>query len=302
MISWAHGTMGISDRCAPSHYPNLGFDDAANYLRLLLISGYAVVATDYIGLGTPGVHTYMSAIDQGNAVADIVPAARRLNPYLSATWFVSGHSQGGAAALDATRAGEGGEIPAGLAGTIAIAPGNSTDRVPSAVIDGSDRDPFAPLLDMYVLIGAAASDPRVQPNSVLSAQGKRLIQTIPHGMCLLEYFDHSDKLPEASVFSNNQDAIAGLEPRLARYGNPDSLPTRGPVLVVTGDADTVVPAVGTFQLIYRLRHLGSEIDEVVLPGQDHMQPLLNSLCLQLRFLNKHGGPTPRPHTNCVPSQ
>ena len=58
VISWAHGTVGIADACAPSKVGT-----QANYdsplLNRWLKAGYAVVRTDYEGLGTPGVHPFL---------------------------------------------------------------------------------------------------------------------------------------------------------------------------------------------------------------------------------------------------
>ncbi|WP_264993108.1 alpha/beta hydrolase family protein [Mycobacterium montefiorense] len=300
LISWAHGTVGIADPCAPSHVANLGFDFWADHLRAFLEAGFAVAATDYIGLGTPGDHTYMSAVDQGNAVADIVPAVRRLNPYLSETWFAVGHSQGGAAVLSTTRAGANGSLPAGLAATVAIAPGNSVENVPKTVIDGTDTDPYAPLLDMYVLIGAAAADPAVRIESVLSTEGRQAVEVLKRDKCLVDYFAENSHKPGANAFIDNSRALADLVPRLRAYGNPDNQPTNGPVLVVTGDADTVVPTPGTLSLIEHLRQQGSHIDALILKGQDHIQPLANSLCRQLEYLTQHGAPSfsPRTHAKC----
>src|SRR4051794_25148715 len=52
VVTWAHGTTGIADACAPSI-----IGTQANYdsplLNRWLKAGYAVVRTDYEGLGTP---------------------------------------------------------------------------------------------------------------------------------------------------------------------------------------------------------------------------------------------------------
>jgi dipeptidyl aminopeptidase/acylaminoacyl peptidase len=52
IVAWAHGTVGIADACAPSWRGRSQRDVA--YLNAWLEQGYAVVATDYQGLGTPG--------------------------------------------------------------------------------------------------------------------------------------------------------------------------------------------------------------------------------------------------------
>src|SRR5262245_14976784 len=48
VISFAHGTTGIADECAPSRNP----ESEALLANALLDKGYLVVATDYEGLGT----------------------------------------------------------------------------------------------------------------------------------------------------------------------------------------------------------------------------------------------------------
>ena len=52
LVAWAHGTTGIADVCAPSWRGNTDRD--REYLDAWLSQGFAVVATDYQGLGTPG--------------------------------------------------------------------------------------------------------------------------------------------------------------------------------------------------------------------------------------------------------
>ena len=52
-------------------------------LQRWLKAGYAVVRTDYEGLGTPGVHPYLVGRSEGRSVLDAVRAARALDPRLS---------------------------------------------------------------------------------------------------------------------------------------------------------------------------------------------------------------------------
>ncbi|MEA1146259.1 hypothetical protein U8M64_28080, partial [Klebsiella pneumoniae] len=52
LMAWAHGTVGSADRCAPSLNERSPRD--TRYLNYWLDQGYAIVATDYQGLGTPG--------------------------------------------------------------------------------------------------------------------------------------------------------------------------------------------------------------------------------------------------------
>ena len=98
VVSWAHPTTGIEDPCAPSRSPK-PYDDVqglADFLNL----GWVVVATDYQGLGTDGMHPYLVGASEAQGTIDIVRAARNMNETgASSNYFVFGHSQGGQAAL-----------------------------------------------------------------------------------------------------------------------------------------------------------------------------------------------------------
>ena len=54
-----------------------GYDHAL--LNRWLKAGYAVVRTDYEGLGTPGDHPYLIGVSEGRSVLDMVRAARKLD-------------------------------------------------------------------------------------------------------------------------------------------------------------------------------------------------------------------------------
>ena len=100
VVAWAHGTTGYASKCAPSLLPDPFAAGAMPALDEVLANGWAVVATDYIGLGTEGPHPYLIGDPSGRAVVDAVRAARRLDETeLEDRTVVWGHSQGGGAAL-----------------------------------------------------------------------------------------------------------------------------------------------------------------------------------------------------------
>jgi pimeloyl-ACP methyl ester carboxylesterase len=99
IISYAVGTRGIGDACAPSFTLSQGNDYEAQFIANLLSQGWAVAISDYEGLGTPEIHTYMVGHSQGRVVLDMARAAQRLpEAGLSAEAPVGliGYSQGGA--------------------------------------------------------------------------------------------------------------------------------------------------------------------------------------------------------------
>ena len=79
MITYAHGTTGSADTCAPTRGYDAGTLVSYAYplLKRWLKAGYAVVRTDYEGLGTPGVHAYLGGPTEGRSVLDAVRAARK---------------------------------------------------------------------------------------------------------------------------------------------------------------------------------------------------------------------------------
>jgi uncharacterized membrane protein HdeD (DUF308 family)/alpha-beta hydrolase superfamily lysophospholipase len=98
VIAWAHGTTGVARRCAPSVLPNPWTAGAFFSLDRVIGEGWALVATDYVGLGGEGAHPYLVGEPAGRSVLDAVRAARQLVEVSDQT-VVWGHSQGGGAAL-----------------------------------------------------------------------------------------------------------------------------------------------------------------------------------------------------------
>ena len=101
VVAYAAGTQGWGDQCAPSKSIASGTFDELFAVSNLLNQGWAVVVTDYPGLGTPGDETYNVGIAEGRAVLDALRAAIRLpdaglRP--SAPMAIEGYSQGGGAA------------------------------------------------------------------------------------------------------------------------------------------------------------------------------------------------------------
>jgi triacylglycerol lipase len=135
LISYAPGTQGQGNQCAPSrmfnqgiHYSG-GWDVMFNYEELFVATmvarGFAIVMTDYDGLGTPPMHTYVNRVAEGQAVLDAARAAQllpgtSLDPHGPvALW---GYSQGGGAVASAAEMAPGYAPELHIVGTYAGAP------------------------------------------------------------------------------------------------------------------------------------------------------------------------------------
>ncbi len=98
IVAWAHPTTGVNDKCAPTVRDEAG--TAIPGLEEMLNRGWAVAATDYEGLGTPGIHPYLSGASEARSIADSLTAlAELMHGKVSGRYAVWGHSQGGHAAL-----------------------------------------------------------------------------------------------------------------------------------------------------------------------------------------------------------
>lgn len=96
LVAWAHGTAGLGDQCAPS---GDGIERII-YIEPWIAAGYAVVASDYEGLGTDGTPAYLVGESEARSILDSVRAARNLPAAnVGSPTMTVGYSQGGHAAL-----------------------------------------------------------------------------------------------------------------------------------------------------------------------------------------------------------
>src|SRR4029453_674633 len=109
------------DQCAPSHEIR---QNLPPYGGLQIERGAVLVATDYEGLGTPGVPTSTVVLAEGRAVLDSIRAVAGLpNVGQLGDVMLAGHSQGGRAALFAAEIAPEYAPELRLVGALALAPG-----------------------------------------------------------------------------------------------------------------------------------------------------------------------------------
>jgi pimeloyl-ACP methyl ester carboxylesterase len=196
VIGYAVGTQGIGDTCAPSRQFSEGFEYESIFMAGLLARGYAIAMTDYEGLGTAGMHTYMDRESQGHAVLDAVRAAQRLTGSgLSSASPVGiyGYSQGGAGAASAAELASTYAPELKVKGTVAGAVPADLRALPGA-IDGSLFSEFT----WYAIAGLSASY-GVDIATYLNNDGKDMLAEISDN-CVFDLF--------GSAFSQSADYTA----------------------------------------------------------------------------------------------
>ena len=179
IVSYAVGTHGLGDQCAPSYKLATGAEsEYIVAMSLALAKGWAVAVTDYEGLGTPGDHAYMVSISAGRAALDIARAAAHLPgaglaPHAPiALW---GYSQGGAATASAA---EQAKDYAPELHTVRVAEGGVPADL-NALLPSLDGGSWFALL-AGVVAGYDTGYPRLGLPDKLNSSGKDLVQQIRH--------------------------------------------------------------------------------------------------------------------------
>jgi pimeloyl-ACP methyl ester carboxylesterase len=271
IVAWAHGTMGLADGCAPSltdHLDLPGFDDYSATVAGYLSQGWTVTATDYPGLGTPGLHPYVVGDSEGRSIIDSVRAARRLDPSLSAKWVVSGHSQGGQAAIFANELA--GTYGAGLhlRGAVGLAPASNLDLITPALAG----TPLQGYLVMAIY-GLSAIDPSVQPQAILAQPALDRAGVIETG-CFGEVHAAYADLGAGELLLGGQ-LSDGIVAKFAT-SNPGQVGGDSPVLLVQGSDDDTIPLDLTRYFHSQLCAFEQPVALEEYPGRGHVDVLAAS--------------------------
>lgn len=173
LISYAVGTVGMGDSCAPSNNLPYGTAMEANLIQQLTQRGWAVVVTDYEGLGTPGTHTYTVGPSAGHAVLDAARAATRLPEAglpADTPVGVMGYSQGGQAVSWAA------ELQGSYAPELNVK-GTVTGGVPADLMKVAEfnNGSYGSGLIFMAAAGQDAAFPELKLDSYLNTAGKLLV-------------------------------------------------------------------------------------------------------------------------------
>ena len=273
MISWAHGTSGIADSCAPT------LDSAGNPahgtnsyiypdLNAWLKDGYAVLRTDYEGLGTKGIHPYLIGTSAGRSVLDIVKASQQLEPSLGKKVAIAGHSQGGHAAIWAAGLAPKWTPKMKVVGTVAFAP--ASHLAEQAPLVSNIDAPGGGLGGIVSMVIRATDDsyPDLDLPGLLTDDATALYpETKTKCLSELSANDSWGGIHLADIFDDSAD----LNPFIADLAknNPGRFDLQQPLLIEQGNSDTTVFPNYTTDLQNELVAKGSNSTLHTYPGVDH---------------------------------
>lgn len=168
IVAWEHGTLGMGDACVPSR-STTPLADIATFLPQMLEQGWIVVATDYVGLGTPGPNQYLVAEAEVRDVVNSVRAARTLPEADAGDRYVTfGHSQGGHASIWTGHLGPDYAPELQLLGVAAAAPALNLPEIASAQWD----TPVGWVIGSDLIESWPTYYPDLPVDSILSAAGR----------------------------------------------------------------------------------------------------------------------------------
>lgn len=277
LIALAPGTRGMGDHCASSApYGMLaevtGSSVNVNYespvVRMLTGAGYRVVVTDYIGLGSEGVHTYLNRVDQGRALIDAARATAHDNEKIG-FW---GYSQGGGAAAAAAELVAEYAPELNVVGTFSGAP----PADPLAVLE-TGTEGLVDVVTGFAAISYAATYPEFREalEENLTAEGIEALTRLSEACAIDGARVLGKPLRSYTVDGRTFAQLARDDERIAsalRHNTLGRVPVSAPIMVLTNPDDDLVPEPQATQLAADYCALGAPVEyrRVVVPGTPSM--------------------------------
>ena len=266
VIAWAHPTSGVSQHCAPSLRAN-PLDSIAG-VKDMIPHGYAVVATDYPGLGAPGLVPYLIGKGEGIAVLDSVRALQQMPEAEAAPHYaIWGYSQGGHAALFAAGLAKSHAPELRLAGVAAIAPPTDlTQTLDDDINSVAGRILAAMALrSWHRALGLSLKDlltPDAQ--AIVDLIDKHCVDDISSQ---LKAYGDEQKLGRKFLKADPSDVPPWQRAMTENSAGTHTLTI--PVFIAQGSHDEIVEPAVTKAFVGKLCGAGGRVYYVELPGADH---------------------------------
>jgi pimeloyl-ACP methyl ester carboxylesterase len=267
VIAWAHAFRGAAQQCAPSLARNLGVGPLlAMYANL----GYAVVATDYAGLGASGGPSVLDMRANALDIIYSIPAARAAVKELGTRWIVIGAFQGGLAA-------------------VAVAESEVRDPNYLGSIVTSGLADAQPAYERFALTSSSHLMP-VLASTVRALHLEFQVKDMLRDKALPAYERVTQNCggQEEPEFTSEMLSPGWESNRFVKeFFERNTLGQKaahGPVLVISGEADPVVPADMTAQTVARMCKVGDKVLFLKYPNVDASGAMGSSTSDQISWI------------------
>lgn len=274
VVAWGHGTIGVADVCAPS-WQGRSYRDL-KYLNRWLAEGFAVVASDYQGIGVPGGNPALNNRANSYSILDSVRAAFKTVPGLANKIVLVGQSQGGSAVVAAAGYAPRYAPDLGIRGTIATGtiytPEGYAARA-GAPLDATRVDPTI-AYTFYSVHSARQRDPSLRADEIFTP---RALPIAEQGRVSCLFQNEQDVVDEGLT---QADAFKpGHSARLAKwwdeYVSYPTLKLDHPIFIGAGRDDGL--AEGNRRLIRDLQRAGTVVWGKLYERQGHSGTVNTSL-------------------------
>ncbi|WP_310633366.1 alpha/beta fold hydrolase [Paraburkholderia sp.] len=247
IVAWAHGTFGMADICAPSWFGRSYRD--VRYLNGWLKAGFAVVATDYQGLGTPGPNPQLNNRSNSYTLLDSVRAVLHDSPDLANEVVLVGQSQGGSAVIAASGYAPHYAPDLNVRATVATGIIYNAPRATLASLapfkTRFKRDPerveSTLAYEFYSVLSAQQIDPSLKPEEVLTDSARPLLEQ-SRISCLASLEDDSAFAGLTRANTVKPGAGKRLDTWWNSYLAYPTLAFKTPVFIGAGADDGLAPA------------------------------------------------------------
>ena len=272
VLAWAHGTVGMGDACAPSRTPK-GINDMAGWLEQALALGWVVVATDYVGLGTPGPELYLVAQAEVNDIVHSVQAVRAWDlANAGDRYAVYGHSQGGHSALWAGHLAQEIDPSLTLVGVAAAAPAAMLPQIVSVQWDTAAGWAIGP----EALVAWQAIEPSLPIDGVVTPAGRDNFERLADECIMLAALEGLARNDLGQSFFAVDPVTAPGWSEVIADQTPPPLPADMPVFVAQGTADEVVLAWPNALLQEQWCAAGSSLSMLWMGNVGHVPAAINA--------------------------
>ncbi len=294
-LLYGHGSTGLDDPCSPSvviddETGNADYADEFDSMSTAINDGWAVIATDYEGLGGPGSHPLLVGVSEARGILDAGRASRQLPvAYIGDTTAVFGFSQGGHAALWATQLAAEWTPEQPIIGTVAVA---TPSEIPS-LVSGALSQPQQEDDAVAMLAGAATANvgAAIALTQLLTPAGTELLASWDS-----QCFD-VDPAVAGPYVTGDPSTVEPFATLLAA-NTAGTVATPTPLLLFHGDADTVVPFAQSDTLLERLCAAGQVVERRVVAGANHGPTIAQARPDSLAWLTGLAAGTTTPISSC----
>lgn len=287
VVVWTHGTVGVGASCAPSLNPRSVRD--VQYLNTWLSLGFAIVAPDYAGLGSSGLHHYLNSRGEAWSVLDSAKASLSAFPLRNQLTLV-GQSQGAHAAF--ASAGYQPEYAPDLniVSTVLTGTPYFDDKTSAAALFAGESgmktggDPKIPY-GMYIYLSAANMNNALKVDDYFTSKAVASVSAARE-MCIGEL---TQKVMSDGLNAGNslKPAIQGLLDTQTTSLRYKTLKITHPVFIGIGTHDINVPTAMQRVFARDVTKAGTSVDVHEYKGMSHSEAVNVSLRDSVPFALKN---------------